>query len=128
MAKKISRFETAISGALAALRSAEKVYEVDAKGRKVRVWSEARPCTKEDIYEVLAGQRTISEEEALEGFGPHVLRAQIGADRLYPMGNGVYAVTLNAQKVLGLPKKRTEGLEQVPMYFFGTLKKKWVRA
>lgn len=128
MAKKMNKFEAALSGALAAVKSAQAEYRTDAQGRKVRVWSDLVPCTNEDIRDALVGKQAIEEGEALEAFGANVLAMQVRVGRLYDMGHGTYAVTLDAQKYFDLPKKRVEGLAQVPVKFFGTLTKKWVRA
>lgn len=50
----------------------ERVFEIDSKGRKVRVFSRDHACTHQDVMELVVGVRAFSEAEALEVVGKNV--------------------------------------------------------
>lgn len=88
-----------------AMFSDEREFTLDAKGRKVRVFTRENPCTREDVMTLVKGVRGFDEGEALETVGLNVFNymKQQGYIVKYMPTSDIWMLTTKAQEAYGLP-------------------------
>lgn len=83
--------------------SAAPEYRTDGKGRKVRVFTQDNPLTRDQVRFFYLNKRGFDEEECLEALGYNGFRTQVQSGNLVKCGL-FYMVSTRAAKNYDLPR------------------------